>query len=249
MEDDPVVVTINGTAHTASEVEVFALGVPPQIHHDRQALIDEFVKRELYFAEAEKAKLAEEADISAQLENQRRNFLAGAAISNHFQNNPITTEKLEALYQKDVVSTSSQEYKVRHIMLDSAHAADMVLAKLSEGSDFKTVAKDLSIDATASEGGDLGWLSLDSLPPEFAEIVPKIEPGQFHPEVVQSQFGWHILSVDEARGVEPPGLAQVEQQLRAKLQSQILADYLSGLKTNAKVEFAPTPLEHSHMHY
>ena len=251
--DDPVVVSINDTPFTASQLEVFALGVPPQLRQDRQALLDEFIKRELYYAEAIKIKLEEQSDIGAQLENQRRNFLAGAAISNHFQTHPVTDEQLQAIYQQEVVATASKEYKVRHIMLESGHAADMALAKLKEGTDFQQVATTLSVDASAAQGGNLGWLSLDSMPIAFAEVVPTISDGQYHPHTVQSEFGWHIVMVDETRGVEPPALAQMEQQLRAKLQSQKLMDYMESLKDQAKIDFpahahAPSGEHRSHGH-
>ena len=122
----------------------------------------------------------------------------------------------------------------RHILLPTEEEAKKAYARVKAGKDFAKVATELSKDP-AGDGGDLGWFTKDRMVPEFAEAAFKLEPGQIS-EPVKSQFGWHVIKVEEKRNRKPPEFAQVKTQIETFVTRKAQADYVAKLRDGAKVE-------------
>jgi peptidyl-prolyl cis-trans isomerase C len=129
-----------------------------------------------------------------------------------------------------------RQYHARHILVDSKAAAEGVIEKLKGGADFAKVAEKESSDGSAKQGGDLGWFSLSSMVPAFGSAVAALEKGKYTQVPVQTQYGWHVIKLEDYRTPEPPAFDQVKEQVKGFVQRKKLQAYLEELRKAAKIE-------------
>jgi peptidyl-prolyl cis-trans isomerase C len=129
-----------------------------------------------------------------------------------------------------------REYHARHILVDDKASADAITAQLNGGADFATLAKEKSKDSSKEGGGDLGWFTLDTMVKPFADAVLSLQPGQITSAPVQSQFGWHVIKLEESRAPAPPAFEEVKDRVKTLVERKRLQTYLEELKKNAKIE-------------
>jgi peptidyl-prolyl cis-trans isomerase C len=192
---------------------------------------------EMYAAaqQAEKDGLGKGED-GARIELMKRSALAELLGQKVLGDKEPTPEELKAEYEKQIAKMPKTEYKARHILVDSEEKARELIAKLDAGADFATLAKENSSDSSSAEGGDLGWFAPSRMVKPFADAVEALEKGTYTKDPVQSQFGWHIIRLDDTRPLEPPSYEAVEQQLGQLVKQSRFQDYLDGLMKNAQVE-------------
>lgn len=237
---DTVVATVNGTPITLGEMIVMkqAASQDPQMAALPDSALYEMMLDQLIQQTAVAAAGTETAGVRAQLEIQRRNTLAAAAIAKVAGTEPTDAE-IQAAYDglfADAEATT--EYSAAHVLVESEEKAKEIKAELDGGADFGTVAEQNSTGPSGPNKGDLGWFTADQMVAPFAEAVAALEKGEIS-DPVQTQFGWHVIRLNDTRLREAPSLDEVRDQvsqmvLRDKVQAEI--QRLTSAATVEKVE-------------
>jgi len=236
---DDVAVQVNDAAISERVVAQYAESVggrQPANPAERKRVIDELALQELWAQQALKAGLEKDPDIKARLENSRRSQLATAAIEHYQRENPITDEQLKAAYDKVVKSHPTKEYKARHILLKNEEDAVKVIEELNNGGDFAELAKKHSTGPSAANGGDLGWFTLTTMVKPFSDAVSAVKKGDYSQAPIKTQFGWHVVKLEDYRDKEPPKMEQIKMRLQMMLRQQQMHDRIKQLREEAKVE-------------
>jgi peptidyl-prolyl cis-trans isomerase C len=237
---DPVAV-VNGVPISKAAYEVYAQQRQNQrggadTAEGRKALTDELVIQELLVQEADKQKLDKDPQFLQQLEMVKRNLLATAVVRKVLSEKPIIEEAIKKEYETATAAMAKKEYKARHILVDTEDKAKEIVKEIKTGKDFSELAKAKSSDSSGANGGDLGWFSADMMVQPFGEAVSKLEKGKFSETPVQTQFGWHVIILDDVRDATPPALDELRPQISQMLQGRVLNDYLEKLRAGAKVD-------------
>lgn len=235
-----VLATVNSTAITQHMFDLYSKqrGVENagKIPADqKKRLVDELVNRELLFRAALEQKLESKPDVSAELDNARMNILASNAVRNEIEvRSAISDDKLKEEYQSFLKGLSGLEYKTRHILVDNEDKAKALVAELDKGGDFAKLAND---NATgAPDGGELEWFSPDDMIKPFVDAVVKLKKDQYTKAPVQTQYGWHIIQLQDTRKVPPPAFEDVKEQLLMNARNTQIENFLKGLRAKAKIE-------------
>jgi len=202
----------------------------------RKMIKEELIRREVFLQEAQKRGLAEKPEVKFQLDVQRQNTLIQALMRDELQKNPITDAQIQAEYEKQKQAAGSKEYRARHILVEKEDEAKAIVAELKKGAKFEELAKKSKDPGSANNGGDLDWAGPDAYVKPFSEAMVKLEKGKFTETPVQTQFGWHVIRLDDVRDTQFPPLAQVQGQIREALQQQRVQAFVEGLRKNAKVQ-------------
>ncbi|MEW6255892.1 MAG: peptidylprolyl isomerase [Pseudomonadota bacterium] len=241
---DPVVVTVNGTPIRASEVAIAEEDIGPGLPQVQGAQRAEYVlsfltDMTLLAKAAEAQKLDQSADFQQRLAYARTKALMEALMMAEAKK-AVTEEAKRKTYDEFVASTKPEtEVRARHILVDDEAKAKEIAAKAKGGEDFSKLAKDNSKDS-AEDGGDLGYFTKDQMVPEFAEAAFKMEKGQIS-DPVKSQFGWHVIKVEDKRQKPVPSYEQVSDQIEQYLVRKAQTELVTKLRADAKVEKASVP--------
>ncbi len=235
------VAIVNGKAVPKSRVEALSQQlarsgrpVTPEI----QAQIrEEVIAREVFMQEAEKLGLSATDDFKVQMELARQAILIRELFADYQKKNPVTDADLKAEYDKFVAANGGKEYKARHILVEKEDEAKAIIASLKKGGKFEDIAKKQSKDAgSGANGGDLDWANPSSYVPEFSEAMAKLGKGQTTDTPVKTQFGYHVIRVDDIRTATLPPFEELKPQIAQQMQQQKLAAFQQGLRDKAKVE-------------
>ena len=234
---------VNGKAIPASRVDEFVKILAQQGRPDtpetRKMIRDELITRELFVQEADKRGLEKSADVQQQLQQLRQDVLIRALIANELKKSPVTDAEVKAEYEKlakDSAASGAQEYKARHILVGSEAEAKDIIAKLKKGEGFESLAKLSKDPGSGANGGDLGWNTPDTFVKEFSEAMTHLKKGEYTFIPVKTQFGYHIIQLDDVRAAEPPPFDQVKPQLKQQLERQKIQALQESLKSKAKIE-------------
>ena len=201
-----------------------------------KALVDQLIMETLLLQEAAKQKLADDPQIKLQLEMMQDNLLAGSVVRKMLSENAPSEEAIKKEYDTAVAAMKGKEYKASHILVDSEAKAKEIIEELNNGAKFSELAKTKSSDSSAANGGDLGWFAPSMMVPPFAQATAKLEKGKYTEQPVQTQFGWHVILLEDTRDATPPSLEELKPQIAQMLQSKVVNDYLEKLKSGAKIE-------------
>jgi peptidyl-prolyl cis-trans isomerase C len=234
------VATVNGKQLSGELFDAFTQAVTggaqePPTDEQRQQMLDQLINMTLAAESAEKDGLAKDPAVQARLELLRTQILAEAASEKFIKANPATDEQIRAEYDAQV-ATMPKEYKARHILVDTKEAADAIIVKLQAGGDFAKLAATESKDSSASNGGDLGWFSPQTMVKPFADAVATLEKGKYTQAPVQSEFGWHVILLEDVRSPEVPEFEQVKPQVEMFTQRKKLQAHLEELRKAANVQ-------------
>lgn len=197
----------------------------------------EVIAREIFMQEAQKRGLDATDDYKAQLELARQTILIRELFADYQKNNPVSDADVQAEYDKFVAANGGKEYHARHILVEDEAQAKQIIADLKKGKKFEDIAKAKSKDpGSAPNGGDLDWATAASYVPEFSQAMVKLGKGQTTQEPVKTQFGWHVIRVEDIRDAQLPKLEEVKPQIAQQLQQQKLAKFQEDLRAKAKVE-------------
>lgn len=198
---------------------------------------EEVIAREIFMQEAQKRGLEATSDYKAQMELARQTILIRELFVDFQKTNPVTDAEIQAEYDKFAAANAGKEYKASHILVEKEDEAKAIIAALKKGGKFEEIAKKQSKDpGSGARGGDLDWANPSSYVPEFTEALVKLEKGKLTQTPVKSQFGWHIIRLDDVRQAELPKLEEVKPQVAQQLQQQKLAKFQEDLRAKAKVE-------------
>ena len=200
-------------------------------------LREEVIAREVFMQEAQKKGLDATDEFKAQMELARQAILIRQLFEDYRKANPVSDADVKAAYDKLVAANSGKEYKARHILVATEDEAKKVIADLKKGAKFEDLAKKLSKDpGSGANGGDLDWTNPAGLVPEFSQAMIKLKKGETTQVPVKSEFGWHVIRLDDVREQSFPKLEEIKPQLAQQLQQQKLQEYQESLRSKAKVE-------------
>ena len=198
---------------------------------------EEVIAREIFMQEAQKRGLEASPDFKAQMELARQTILIRELFLDQQKKDPVTDAEIKAEYDKFVAANSGKEYKASHILVEKEDEAKAIIASIKQGAKFEDIAKKQSKDpGSGARGGDLDWANPNSYVSEFTEALLKLKKGEMTTEPVKSQFGWHIIRLDDERQAQLPKLEEVKPQIAQQLQQQKLGQFQEDLRTKAKVE-------------
>lgn len=203
-----------------------------------QQVRDEVVLREIFMQEAEKRGLTGSPEYKQQLELARQNILLRELFVDQQKRNPVTEADIKAEYDKFRAEAGGKEYRARHILVEDEATAKSLIAQLKGGAKFEDLAKKHSKDpGSAASGGDLDWASPGSYVPEFSEAMVKLNKGQVGETPAKSQFGFHVIRVDDVRDAELPSLDEIRPQIEQRLQQQKMAEFQEKLRGSARTDY------------
>lgn len=198
---------------------------------------EEVIAREIFMQEAEKQGIAGSDDFRGQMELARQTLMIRELFANYQKKNPVTDADLKAEYDKFAAANGGKEFKARHILVEKEAEATAIIASLKKGGKFEDIAKKQSKDpGSGAKGGDLDWANPASYVPEFTEALLKLTKGQTTETPVKSQFGYHVIRVDDIRSAQLPAFEEVKPQIAQQMQQQKLAAFQEDLRKKAKVE-------------
>jgi peptidyl-prolyl cis-trans isomerase C len=198
---------------------------------------EELVAREVFMQEAKKRGLDATEDYKNQIELARQTILIRELFADFQKKNPVTDAEIKAEYDKFVAANGGKEYRARHILVEKEEEAKALIADIKKGAKFEDLAKKASKDpGSGANGGDLDWAAAGSYVPEFSGAMVKLDKGQMTETPVKSQFGFHIIRVDDVREAQLPKLDEVKPQIAQQLQQQKLSGYQEGLRSKAKIQ-------------
>ncbi|MES2940106.1 MAG: peptidylprolyl isomerase [Pseudomonadota bacterium] len=232
---------VNGKPVPSSRADMLAAQLAksgrPVSEEMKGQLKDEVIAREVFMQEAQKRGLDATDDFKAQMELARQTILIRELFAQYQKTNPVTDAEIKSEYDKFAAANGGKEYKARHILVEKEDEAKAIIASLKKGGKFEDIAKKQSKDpGSGANGGDLDWSNPGSYVPEFAQAMTKLNKGQTTQEPVKSQFGWHVIRVDDIREAQLPKLDDVKPQIAQQLQQQKLAAFQEELRKSAKVE-------------
>lgn len=221
---------------TALEQQLARSGRP--VTPDMQnRLRDELIAREIFMQEASKRGLDATADFKDQLELARQSILIRELFNDVQKKNPVTDAELKEEYAKFVAANSGKEYRARHILVDSEDEAKKLIAQIKGGAKFEEIAKKSSKDpGSGANGGDLDWASPNNFVPEFSNAMVKLSKGQMTDTPVKSQFGWHIIRLDDLRDAKLPTFDELNDQQKAQLRNQLVQQKLSKFQDELRAK-------------
>ena len=232
---------VNGKAVPKSRVQALAQQlersgrpITPEIEGQ---IKDEVIAREIFMQEAQKKGLDATEDYKLQLELARQTILIRELFSDYQKANPVTDADIQAEYDRFIASTSGTEYRARHILVEKEDQARAIIAGIKKGQKFEDIAKKQSKDpGSGAKGGDLDWASPGNFVKEFSEAMTSLKKGQMTENPVKSQFGFHIIRLDDVRQAQVPKFEEVKPQIAQQLQQGRMNAYQQDLRSKAKVE-------------
>ena len=239
--EEQVVATVNGAKITAQDMQRFAFeatrGLPPNAKIDPNEVMSELLSRELVYQDAIKLGIDKRKEVEAEIEHLKRKLLVEVALNEALKKNPVTDKELKAIYDKEIKSSKIKEYKALHILVADKTRAEQLISELDLGGDFAKLATANSTDEeSAKNGGDLGWFKPQLMVPQFANAVALLDKGRYTKVPVQSQYGWHIIRLEDSREVDPPSFDMVKERLGQALRQQRIALYIKSLHEKAEIK-------------
>jgi len=199
------------------------------------------IKTQLLAASAEKQKLDESPVVKAALEIARMRVLNDIAIAAYLGKHPLKEEQLKKLYKQQFDKTSKTEYNASHILIDGEKKAKGIIRFLGKGKDFAKLAKEHSTDPSSEKGGKLGWFGKEAVLPIFAETVSQLKKGEYTKSPIKSDFGWHIIKLNDLRELKAPPYEKVKHQLAAIIQRNLINAHVKELRKKAKIKITEPP--------
>lgn len=236
-------VTVNGKAIPASAVETMvkqavAQGAPDNAQ-TREMAKQELIAREVVLQEAGKQNVGNSAEFKSELENVRQSAMIQAMLRDYTVKNPVKDAEIKAEYDKAKAASAkspNKEHNASHILVETEAQAKDIIAKLRGGAKFADLAKGTKDTGSAAKGGELGWAPAGTYVPEFTQALDTLKKGAITDTPVKSQFGYHVIRLNDTRSAAFPDLKDVRDQIAGRLQQRKVATLVEGLVKKAKVQ-------------
>ena len=233
-------VTVNGSPVSQSFADALiaeqkAKGAPdsPELTN---AVREELIRRELMLQEAKKAGVEKKSDVIARVEAARQSIYITAYLQSYFAKNPISDDQLKADYERIKAQLGNTEYKVRHILVKSEDDAKAIIANLKKGAKFEELAKQSIDPGSKDNGGELGWVSAGNFVKPFSDAVTSLSKGKFTETPVKTEFGYHVIMLDDSRPLTVPSFAELKPRLMQQAQAQQVNKMVDGMRAKAKID-------------
>lgn len=234
------IATVNGVAIPQAQADLFMQeqmqrGAPDNAEV-RNAIREELVRREVIAQEARKKGIDKNPRFQTAMQLMQRSALVGAYLEEYVKAHPIPEADIKKAYDEIVAKSAKKEYKARHILVEKEDEAKAIITKLKGGAKFADLAKESKDTGSKDNGGDLGWNSPDAYVKPFGEALGKLQKGKYTTEPVKTDFGYHVIQLDDARDATPPAFDQVKGNIQQRLQQQAVEAHINELKKTAKIQ-------------
>ena len=209
--------------------------LPPDLD---QRVRDKLVMDEIFAQEAERRGLAGSAEYKVQMEQARQAVLLQALLTDQAKKSPVADADIAAEYEKAKAQSAGTEYRARHILVEKEEEAKALIAQIKAGGKFDELAKKSSKDTgSGANGGDLDFANPGSFVPEFSQAMVKLKKGEMTQEPVKSQFGYHIIKLEDTREAQFPPLEEVKAQIKQRLEQQRMGAFRDEVRAKAKTDY------------
>lgn len=234
-----VIATVNGQPVTQAELAVYtgqrkAPNNSPEANSE-EVIMKELIALELMRQESISKGLDKQPMVVATINQQERTALAGAAIRDFMTSSPVSDEDAKKVYD-ETMSNPTKEFNARHILLKEQDQAVAVIDLLDKGGDFSELAKEKSTGPSGASGGELGWFNESQMVKPFSEATAKLEKGQYTSTPVETQFGWHVIILDDVRESTPVPFDDVKDRLKMLLVNQKMQKHVEEMRSAANIE-------------
>ncbi len=237
--EDKSAAVVNGHAISQERVEMAVKGAVAQGQTDspelRKAIREKMISLELVAQEATKLGMDKNADLLKQLEQIKQELLANVFVQNFVKNHPVSEDQLKAEYEKIKPKLADKEFNARHILVATEAEAREIIAQLGKKVKFEKLAEKSKDTGSAKNGGSLGWAPNNYVPP-FANALLNLKKGEYTKEPVQTQFGWHVIRLDDVRPLKVPSYEELKPQMQQALQQQAIQKTIADLRAAAKID-------------
>lgn len=237
----PTVATVDGKPISRAFYEFYIKGVTGKTSSDltpqqRTQALDNLIRAQLISQQAVKDGLDKQPETALLIKMERLNILEQALSQKVLGDQQPTDDELKAEYDSEVARLPKTEYHARHILVATQPFAEKIIQRLKAGEKFSDLAKEESMDSSKTDGGDLGWFTLDHMVKPFADAVSGLKVGEYTEQPVQTQYGWHVIQLLGTRPVTPPPFDQVKQRLVQVVEAKKFRAYSDELMSKAKIE-------------
>jgi peptidyl-prolyl cis-trans isomerase C len=238
--DSAAFATVNGKAIPKARADALLSAQAAQGQPDspelRKAVSEELIRREILTQEASKKGFDKKPDIQAQMDLARQGVLIGAYLNDYVKAHPITDAQINKEYAEITSKLGNKEYKARHILVETEDQAKAIIAKLKKGEKIEDLAKESKDPGSKDRGGDLGWANPASFVAPFSAALIKLDKGRYTETPVKSDFGWHVIQLDDTRELKLPSMDEAKGQIAKQLQQRLVQKHVDELRSKAKVE-------------
>lgn len=240
VSEEAVLATVNGNPITRDDVVAFMQykqQTQPNAQVNPALLLNEIINTRLLVAEAEAQGLQDSDEIKRQLEIQRSAALVNLLVRNYLQTLDLSDEELKKEYDNQVAGIDKKEYKASHILVEDEDTARKLIAEIKpDASNFAELAKENSTGPSGKDGGDLGWFSTSSMVPEFGDAVQNMSKGDVSKDPIHSEFGWHVIYLEDVRDVDLPDFESSKPRLELIVAQRKLQEHIADLREKATIE-------------
>jgi peptidyl-prolyl cis-trans isomerase C len=237
------IATVNGKPVPKARVEALIQQVTKSGQQQRSPELeaqvkDEVVRREIFMQEAAKRGIPQSSDYVTQMELAKQMLLIRGLMEDFRSKNPVSDADAQAEYDKFKATNSGQEYRARHILVEKEEDAKALIAQIKAGGNFEELAKKNSKDTgSAEKGGDLDFANPNNFVPEFSKAMTALQKGEMTQEPVKSQFGYHIIKLEDTRPASFPAFDDVKAQIKQRIEQQKMAEFQDSLIKKAKTDY------------
>ena len=241
-DETTVIATVNGTTYLLDVFRLFYLERLQQAQGEnspqlQEMAFNEFINLILTAQEAERRELTKRSDVQAALELQKLKTLSNVALQSMAQDIEISDEDLQAAYDTLKERAGGTEYRARHILVKDEEQAKDLIKQIDDGADFAELAKEHSLGPTGKDGGQLpNWFNAQQMVKPFSDAVAAMEPGSHSTAPTKTDFGWHVIELQETRTQEPPPFEETKPRLTTALQRQEVAQLIAEMRKDSTVE-------------
>ncbi len=233
---DVVIATVNGDKIMKSTLDGYMDILKKSGKADKQAALDDLVATEIALQEAKKANILDRPEIKKAISDYSRNVLLKTWTKEKVDGFKISDEDIKKAYDERVTKLASKEFNARHILVKTEDEAKAIIKELADGADFAKLAKEKSTGPSGSNGGSLGWFKAQTMVPAFANAVKAMKKGEVSKEPVKTQFGYHIIKLEDSRDAKLPTMDSLKPQLKRVIAQQKMLAYMKELKKTADIK-------------
>ena len=232
---------VNGVTIPQSRADILMKEMAAQGRPDtpqmRDAIRQELINREIVAQEAVKKGLHKRPEVATQIDLQRQAVLINAYLQDYLKAHPVSDDEVKKEYERVKESAGTREYKVRHILVETEDEAKQIIAQVKKGASFEKLAGEKSKDqGSKGRGGDLDWATPARYVPAFGQAITKLKKGQMTEAPVQTQFGWHVIRLDDERPAKFPAFEEAKPQIEQQMRQQTVNKAFTDLRAKAKIE-------------
>jgi peptidyl-prolyl cis-trans isomerase C len=232
-----VVATVNDKVITKSTVDQFVQQIgQPDSPELRDKIKEQLIEREVFLQEATKRGIPDRPDVKFTADFMRKTAIIQGLFRDEAKKHPITDEQIQAEYNKQKAVQGDKEYHARHILVEKEDEAKEIIAELKKGAKFEDLAKKSKDPGSGSRGGDLGWAGPGAYVKGFSDAMTKLEKGKYTETPVQTQFGYHVILLEDVRETQFPAFEQVKGQITESIQNRQAQAFAEELKKKAKIQ-------------